>query len=133
MLNIPCSERNEIASSHARQKKDLMDMTVAMQSEFADAEADARQEYESVREEVKNRNSEEYNVLKIQLEGIIEELERHFEQVGVTHVRSYNATAQLPVHPLLTCTCMCLSAGTCPTVKSGGVGGDAVNSQLATS
>jgi hypothetical protein len=26
--------------------------------------------------------SEEYNVLKIQLEGIIEELERHFEQVS---------------------------------------------------
>jgi hypothetical protein len=32
-------------------------------------------------EQVRNRNSEEYNVLKIQLEGIIEELERHFEQV----------------------------------------------------
>lgn len=31
--------------------------------------------------QVRNRNSEEYNVLKIQLEGIIEELERHFEQV----------------------------------------------------
>lgn len=33
--------------------------------------------------QVRNRNSEEYNVLKIQLEGIIEELERHFEQVGI--------------------------------------------------
>jgi len=32
--------------------------------------------------QVRNRNSEEYNVLKIQLEGIIEELERHFEQVN---------------------------------------------------
>lgn len=32
--------------------------------------------------QVRNRSSEEYNVLKIQLEGIIEELERHFEQVG---------------------------------------------------
>lgn len=32
--------------------------------------------------QVRNRNSEEYNVLKIQLEGIIEELERHFEQAS---------------------------------------------------
>lgn len=32
--------------------------------------------------QVRNRNSEEYNVLKIQLEGIIDELERHFEQVS---------------------------------------------------
>lgn len=53
-----------------------------LQVEFTDADADARQEFESAREEVRNRNSEEYNVLKIQLEGIIEELERHFEQVG---------------------------------------------------
>jgi hypothetical protein len=39
------------------------------------------QDFEAQREEIKNRNSEDYNVLKIQLEGIIEELERHFEQV----------------------------------------------------
>lgn len=39
------------------------------------------QDFEAQREEIKNRNSEEYNVLKIQLEGIIDELERHFEQV----------------------------------------------------
>jgi hypothetical protein len=63
-------------------KKDLQDMTSAMQGEFTDTMADARQDYESAREELKNRDSEEYNVLKIQLEGIIEELERHFEQVG---------------------------------------------------
>jgi hypothetical protein len=29
---------------------------------------------------LQNRNSEEYNVLKISLEGTIEELEREFEQ-----------------------------------------------------
>jgi hypothetical protein len=38
--------------------------------------------------QVRNRNSEEYNVLKIQLEGIIEELERHFEQVHYCYVVS---------------------------------------------
>ncbi|KAF6253998.1 flagellar associated protein [Scenedesmus sp. NREL 46B-D3] len=73
-------ERGEVGASHARQKKDLQDMVEAMKVEFTDADADARQEFESAREEVRNRNSEEYNVLKIQLEGIIEELERHFEQ-----------------------------------------------------
>lgn len=58
------------------------------QVEFADAEADARQEYESAREEVRNRSSEEYNVLKLQLEGIIEELERHFEQVWANSIHT---------------------------------------------
>lgn len=56
-------------------------MIAAMEGEFADAEAELRQEYEAQREEIKNRNSEEYNVLKIQLEGIIEELEKSFELV----------------------------------------------------
>jgi hypothetical protein len=32
--------------------------------------------------QVRNRNSEEYNVLKLQLESIIDELERHFEQAS---------------------------------------------------
>eukprot|EP00878_Enallax_costatus_P040119 GHUV01046111.1.p1 GENE.GHUV01046111.1~~GHUV01046111.1.p1 ORF type:complete len:182 (+),score=78.90 GHUV01046111.1:592-1137(+) len=55
-------------------------MGEAMKGEFTDADTDLRQEFESAREEVRNRNSEEYNVQKIQREGIIEELERHFEQ-----------------------------------------------------
>ncbi len=48
------------------------------------------QDFEAQREEIKNRNSEDYNVLKIQLEGIIEELERHFEQVMcATHIHTH--------------------------------------------
>lgn len=39
----------------------------------------ALQEFETAREELRNRASEEYNVLKIQLEGQIEELERTIE------------------------------------------------------
>ena len=67
-----CSERTEIVNAHMRQKKDMNDMIAAMEGEFNDAENELRQEFEAQREEIKNRNSEEYNVLKIQLEGIIE-------------------------------------------------------------
>ena len=67
-----CSERTEIVNAHMRQKKDMNDMISAMEGEFGDAETELRQEFEAQREEIKNRNSEEYNVLKIQLEGIIE-------------------------------------------------------------
>ena len=65
-------ERLEIVNAHMRQRKDMNDMISAMDGEFNDAENELRQEFESQREEIKNRNSEEYNVLKIQLEGIIE-------------------------------------------------------------
>ncbi|GBF98175.1 hypothetical protein Rsub_10675 [Raphidocelis subcapitata] len=72
-------ERAAIAASHARQRKEMADVASAMSAGFAEAEGEARQEFESAREEIKNHNSEEYNILKIQLEGIIEELEGHFE------------------------------------------------------
>jgi hypothetical protein len=71
-LSFLLSERTEIINAHMRQKKDMNDMITAMEGEFNDAENELRQEFEAQREEIKNRNSEEYNVLKIQLEGIIE-------------------------------------------------------------
>lgn len=83
-----CRERTEIINAHSRQKKDMNDMIAAMENEFLEAENELRQEFESQREEIKNRNSEEYNVLKIQLEGIIEELERHFEQAHKAYLES---------------------------------------------
>lgn len=81
-------ERSEIITVHSKQVKDMTDMIAAMEQEFMHAEGEARQEFESQREEVKNRNSEEYNVLKIQLEGTIEELERHFEQAHKVYLDS---------------------------------------------
>lgn len=46
----------------------MAELLSAMDREFLEAENDLRTEFESQREEIKNRNSEEYNVLKIQLE-----------------------------------------------------------------
>ena len=63
-------------------------MLTAMEAEFADTEAELRQEYEAQREEIKNRNSEDYNFQKIQLEGAIEELEKSFEVAHRTYLDS---------------------------------------------
>jgi len=57
-----------------------------------------QQDFEAQREEIKNRNSEEYNVLKIQLEGIIEELERHFEQAHRAYLESTEHRTQAFKH-----------------------------------
>ena len=50
-----------------------------MEAEFAEAEGEDRQDFEAQREEIKNKNSEEYKVLKIQLEGTVEGLEQQFD------------------------------------------------------
>jgi len=85
------AERAEILGSHAQHKKELLDIMATMEADFNDQESDARQEFESTREEIKNKNSEEYNVLRFTLEGLIEELERHFDSA---HSNYMNTTEQ---------------------------------------
>ena len=84
------AERTEINASHARHKKEMLDIMASMEAEFNEEESDARQEFESNREEIKNKNSEEYNVLRFTLEGLIEELEKHFDSAH----NNYMATTE---------------------------------------
>jgi len=65
-----------------------------MEAEFNEQENDARQEFESTREEIKNKNSEEYNVLRFTLEGLIEELERHFDSAHANYMATTEQRTQ---------------------------------------
>ena len=65
-----------------------------MEAEFNEQESDARQEFESQREEIKNKNSEEYNVLRFTLEGLIEELERHFDAAHANYMATTEQRTQ---------------------------------------
>ena len=87
------NERTDMTSSHNRQKKEMADLMTAMEAEFAEADSEARQEFEAAREEIRNRSSEEYNVLKISLEGQIEELERTFEAAHQAYLQNTGARA----------------------------------------
>lgn len=49
------SERSDMSSSHNRQKKEMADLMTAMEAEFAEADSEARQEFEAAREEIRNR------------------------------------------------------------------------------
>jgi len=71
-------ERNEVLEQHNKDKKKLLDIMSVMENEFNENEGDARQDFESQCEDLKNRNLEELNMLKMLLENHIEELERHF-------------------------------------------------------
>merc|ERR1712054_562385 len=65
-----------------------------MEGEFNGQERDARQEFESAREEIKNKNQEEYNVLRFTLEGLIEELERHFDSAHANYMATTEQRTQ---------------------------------------
>ena len=51
------SEREEIRGSHARHKKEMLDILAQMEADFHEGENDARQEFEATREEIINSES----------------------------------------------------------------------------
>ena len=79
-------EKEEIMEAHNRQKQELLEIMHRMESEFNESELEAKQEFTSQREEIKNRNSTDYNMLKIQLESQIEDLEKHFENAHANYI-----------------------------------------------
>jgi len=88
------AEAREILAMHAKHKKEMLDIMALMEAEFNEQEQEARQEFESQREEIKNKNSEEYNVLRFTLEGLIEELERHFDSAHANYMATTEQRTQ---------------------------------------
>merc|ERR550514_1386286 len=70
-------EREMITKQHTRERQELNDIISAV-----------------VREEIRNKNLEDINVLRITLEGTIEELERHFEEAHMTYLQNTDQQTQ---------------------------------------
>jgi hypothetical protein len=88
------AEREQILKQHAAEKRDLLDIVAAVEAEEAEREAEARQEHEQTREEIRNKNLEDINVLRITLESNIEELERHFESAHLNYLQNTDQRTQ---------------------------------------
>lgn len=88
------AEAREILAMHTTHKKEMLNIMALMEAEFNEQEQEARQEFESQREEIKNKNSEDYNVLRFTLEGLIEELERHFDSAHANYMATTEQRTQ---------------------------------------
>ena len=78
-------ERNEIVEKHQSVKGELIEIIDLVEHQFLDSEAEAKQDFDSYCEELKNKNQEDCNLLKIMLEGKIETLETHFANAAETY------------------------------------------------
>lgn len=85
-FNAVNREQNEILARHEERMIEMKKLIAVMENEQAESEADCKQEFEAQREEIKNKNSEEYNVLKIQLEGSVEDLEHQFDHAHKSYL-----------------------------------------------
>ncbi|XP_062386488.1 dynein regulatory complex subunit 2-like [Sardina pilchardus] len=82
--------REHLGSQHQQDTAYLADVTFAMEQHYAELDNEAKQDYQSMRDDIKNRNIEEKHALRVQLEGTVEELWGQFQHA----LRSYNEATE---------------------------------------
>jgi hypothetical protein len=82
------AEKEMIVKQHALESQELSDIMAAVDAEEQEREAEAKQEHEQMREEIRNKNLEEINMLRIGLDSQIEDLEQHFETAHLNYLQT---------------------------------------------
>ena len=88
------NERASIDASHSRRRDDMHELIAAMEREHADATARAQNDFETAREEIKNRNGEDYNALRLTLETSVEALQAAMEDAHSEYVDETGSRAE---------------------------------------
>lgn len=82
------AEKEAITKHHAAEVQELNDIMNAVDQEESEREIEAKQEHEQQRAEIKNKNLDEINMLRIQLDGGIEDLEQKFENAHLNYLQT---------------------------------------------
>ncbi|KAF1787746.1 hypothetical protein GQ600_24485 [Phytophthora cactorum] len=82
------TEKNKLITQHTMERNELQRIMQAVDQQEKEREADAKQEHEQLREEIRNKNLEDINVLRITLDSSIEELEQHFETAHLNYLQN---------------------------------------------
>ena len=84
-------EKERIAKKFNQKKKEMLAIIEAIERQEEEVESEAKHAFEQLREEIRNRNGEDINMLRISLDAQIEELENQFE---TAHLNYLQQTAQ---------------------------------------
>lgn len=84
-------EKDNMLAKFRQEKKELTAVIETIESDENERDAEAKHSFEQLREEIRNKNLEEINMLRISLDAQIEELEQHFE---TAHLNYLQQTAQ---------------------------------------
>jgi len=84
-------EKDLMVSKFGHEKNELQSILKSIEDHEESCDNDAKHAFEQLREEIRNKNLEEINMLRISLDAQIEELEQHFE---TAHLNYLQQTAQ---------------------------------------
>ncbi len=80
------AEREKVLRNHERMKRELGAIIKAVQAGKHTAQESAKTTHETTREEIKNKNLEVINELRINLETKIDELEKEFDTAHIAYI-----------------------------------------------
>lgn len=84
------AEKEAIVKQHAKETQELNNIMAAVEVEEQEREAEAKQEHEQLREEIRNRNLEDINMLRIHLDTQIEQKETEFDSAHLAYLEQTN-------------------------------------------
>jgi dynein regulatory complex subunit 2 len=85
------TEKEKMLLKFKLEKKELVAVIETIEHDENERDGESKHSFEQLREEIRNRNLEEINMLRISLDAQIEELEQHFE---TAHLNYLQQTAQ---------------------------------------
>ena len=88
------SEKERIIKQHSKEVNELNSIMAAVEAEEKEKAAEAKQEHEQTREEIRSKNLESIHVLKMMLESTIDELERQFESAHLAYLQNTDQRTQ---------------------------------------
>ncbi|RLN15333.1 hypothetical protein BBJ28_00002989 [Nothophytophthora sp. Chile5] len=88
------TEKRKLTTQHSLERGELQRLMQAVDQQEKEREAEAKQEHEQLREEIRNKNLEDINVLRITLDSSIEELEQHFETAHLNYLQNTDQRTQ---------------------------------------
>ncbi|KAL2776476.1 dynein regulatory complex subunit 2 isoform 2, partial [Daubentonia madagascariensis] len=74
------TERKTIIDQHEKEIHYLQDVFMAMEQNYIDSEYESKLEFQSMWDDLKNKNLEEKHFLRLQLENTVEDLWRRFQE-----------------------------------------------------
>jgi len=84
------TERAIMVDQHNAEMNDIADILFAMDQNCQERENDAKSEFQSMRDEIKNKNLEEKHALRVQLENKVDDLWLQFREA----LQNYNMTTE---------------------------------------
>ena len=88
------AERQEIDGQHDSERTEIRDIMAAVEIDEQENDTERKHEHEQLREEIRSKNQENINNLRVMLENQIEELEKHFRLAHYNYLQNTDQHTQ---------------------------------------